>query len=45
MQQSELARLLSVHHSIICKYDRDEVKPSIDVVKNIAVALDTTVGY
>lgn len=24
---------------------RDEVKPSIDVVKNIAAALETTVGY
>ena len=45
ISQSELARLLSVHHSIIGKYERDEVKPSIDVVKNIAAALDTTVGY
>jgi transcriptional regulator with XRE-family HTH domain len=44
-QKSELARQLSVHHSIIGKYERDEVKPSIDVVKNIAAALDTTVGY
>jgi len=34
-----------VHHSIIGKYERDEVKPSIDVVKKIAEALDTTVGY
>ncbi|WP_369127539.1 helix-turn-helix domain-containing protein [Terrimonas pollutisoli] len=33
ISQSELARLLSVHHSIIGKYERDEVKPSIDVVK------------
>ncbi len=45
ISQSELARLLSVHHSIIGKYERDEVKPSIDVVKNMAAALDTTVGY
>jgi len=43
--QSELARQLNVHHSIIGKYERDEVKPTIDVVKNIAAALDTTVGY
>ena len=34
-----------MHHSIIGKYERDEVKPTIDVVKNIAAALDTTVGY
>ena len=45
MSQSELARKLAVHHSIIGKYERDEVKPTIDVVKNIASALDTTVGY
>jgi transcriptional regulator with XRE-family HTH domain len=45
ISQSELARLLSVYHSIIGKYERDEVKPSIDVVKNIVAALDTTVGY
>jgi transcriptional regulator with XRE-family HTH domain len=45
MNQSELARQLGVHHSIIGKYERDEVKPTIDVVKNIAAALDTTVGY
>ena len=45
ISQSELARKLGVHHSIIGKYERDEVKPTIDVVKNIAAALDTTVGY
>lgn len=45
INQSELARRLNVHHSIIGKYEREEVKPTIDVVKNIAAALDTTVGY
>ncbi|RAJ83326.1 helix-turn-helix protein [Chitinophaga dinghuensis] len=34
-----------MHHSIIGKYERDEVKPTIDVVKNIANVLDTTVGF
>ncbi|MBI4647117.1 MAG: helix-turn-helix transcriptional regulator [Bacteroidia bacterium] len=43
--QAELARQLGVHHSIIGKYERDEVKPSIEVVKKIAQVLDTTVGY
>jgi ribosome-binding protein aMBF1 (putative translation factor) len=33
LSQSELARQLDTHHSIIGKYERDEVKPSIDVVK------------
>jgi transcriptional regulator with XRE-family HTH domain len=27
------------------KYERDEVKPTIDVVKKLADVLDTTVGY
>lgn len=43
--QAELSRQLGVHHSIIGKYERDEVKPTIDVVKKIAQVLDTTVGY
>ena len=43
--QSALARKLEIHHSIIGKYERDEVKPSIDVVRHLATALDTTVGY
>ena len=41
----ELARQLDTHHSIIGKYERDEVKPSIDVVKKITGLLGTTVGY
>ena len=45
LSQSELARQLDTHHSIIGKYERDEVKPSIDVVKKIAGLLGTTVGY
>lgn len=45
LSQSELARRLQIHHSIIGKYERDEVKPTIDVVKNIASVLGTTVGY
>jgi transcriptional regulator with XRE-family HTH domain len=43
--QNELAKAIEVHHSIIGKYERDEVKPSIDVVKKMAEALDTTAGY
>ena len=43
--QSELARLLNTNHSIIGKYERDEVKPTIDVVKKLADSLDTTAGY
>lgn len=45
LSQSELARQLGTNHSIIGKYERDEVKPTVDVVKKIASILDTTVGY
>ncbi|MCW3787913.1 helix-turn-helix domain-containing protein [Plebeiibacterium sediminum] len=45
LSQNELVKLIEAHHSIIGKYERDEVKPSIDVVKKIANFLDTTVGY
>jgi transcriptional regulator with XRE-family HTH domain len=45
ISQSELAKSLNTNHSIIGKYERDEVAPSIDVVKKLADALDTTVGY
>ena len=43
--QAALARQINSHHSIIGKYERDEVKPTIDVVKKLAEVLDTTVGY
>jgi transcriptional regulator with XRE-family HTH domain len=43
--QAELARQIEVHHSIIGKYERDEVKPSIDVVKKIAITLNATISF
>lgn len=43
--QSRLAKEVGVHHSIIGRYERDEAKPTIDIVKRIAQALRTTVGY
>ena len=45
LSQSELAKLLNTNHSIIGKYERDEVKPTIDVVKRLADELVTTVGF
>ncbi len=45
ISQNELAKLIDTHHSMIGKYERDDVKPSIDVVKKIAEVLSTTVGY
>jgi transcriptional regulator with XRE-family HTH domain len=43
--QSKLANEVGVHQSIIGRYEREEAKPTIDVVINLAKALDTTVGY
>lgn len=45
ISQSELAKLLGTNHSIIGKYERDEVKPTIDVVRKLADHLSTNVGY
>ncbi len=45
LSQSKLAHELGLHHSIIGRYERDEAKPTIDVVKGMAKALNTTVGY
>ena len=45
LSQTELAKQIDTYHSIIGKYERDEVKPTIDVVKKLADVLDTTVGY
>lgn len=43
--QSQLAKMLSTNHSVIGKYERDEVIPSIEVVKKLAKLIDTTVAY
>jgi transcriptional regulator with XRE-family HTH domain len=45
VSQSELAKMLNTNHSIIGKYERDEVKPSIDVVKKLAEVLETTAAF
>lgn len=40
-----LVKPISSHHSIIGKYERDEVKPTVDVIKKLAEVLDTTISY
>lgn len=45
LSQSELAQVLKTNHSLISKYERDDVKPTIDVVKKLASVLDTSVSY
>ena len=45
LSQRELANLLSTSYSVIGKYERDEMSPSIKAAQSIAKLIDTTVGY
>jgi transcriptional regulator with XRE-family HTH domain len=45
LSQQDLAKLIGSVHTVIGRYERDEMKPSIDVVKKLADELGTTVGY
>lgn len=45
LSQQELGGALQTTYSVIGKYERDEMKPSIDVAVKLANALGTTVGY
>lgn len=45
LSQQELAKLMNTSYTVIGKYERDEMIPSIEVAKNLAKFLDTTVGY
>ncbi len=43
--QTDLAKQLNTSVSVISRYERDEMNPSIDTAKKLADLLDTTVGY
>jgi transcriptional regulator with XRE-family HTH domain len=45
LSQKELARLLNTSHSVIGKYEREEMTPSIEVAVKLANLLDTTIAY
>lgn len=45
LSQTELAKMLSTSVSVISRYERDEMNPSIDTAKKLADLLETTVGY
>jgi transcriptional regulator with XRE-family HTH domain len=45
LSQGELAAQLKTSVSVISRYERDEMTPSIDAAKKLAELLDTTVGY
>lgn len=45
LSQKELAEIFNTSHTTIGKYERDEMIPSIEAAKKLAVILDTSVGY
>ena len=45
LSQTKLAKKLNTSVSVISRYERDEMTPSVEVAKKIANLLDTTVGY
>jgi transcriptional regulator with XRE-family HTH domain len=45
LSQAELGKLSGINGDIIGKYERDEMKPSIDTAKKLADALDVTLDY
>lgn len=45
LSQKGLAEIFKTSHTTIGKYERDEMVPSIEAAKKLALILDTTVGY
>lgn len=45
MSQEELAKMLGVHSPIVGRYERGEVKPSVEVAAKIAEALGVSLDY
>jgi len=45
LSQSELGKRASTSGDLIGRYERDEVKPSIDVIMRIADALEVSIDY
>jgi transcriptional regulator with XRE-family HTH domain len=45
LSQTGLAKQLNTSVSVISRYERDEMTPSIDTAKKLAALLETTVGY
>jgi transcriptional regulator with XRE-family HTH domain len=45
LSQDELAKMVGTSGPIVGRYERDEMKPSIDVAKKISDALQVTIDY
>jgi transcriptional regulator with XRE-family HTH domain len=45
ISQAELGKLAGINGDIVGKYERDEMKPSIETAKKLADALDVSLDY
>ena len=45
MSQDDLAKKVVVHGAVIGRYERDEVKPSIEVASKIADVLEVSIDF
>jgi len=45
MSQDEVGKLVGVHGAVIGRYEREEVKPSIEMAKHLAEALEVSLDY
>lgn len=45
LSQTDLAKKMDTSVSVISRYERDEMNPSIDTAKKLAELLNTSVGY
>jgi transcriptional regulator with XRE-family HTH domain len=45
ISQDELAKKIGAHAPIIGRYERDEVKPSVEIAAKIAEALEVSLDY
>lgn len=45
LSQDELGKRVDVHGAVIGRYERDEVKPSIEMAKALAEVLEVSLDY
>jgi transcriptional regulator with XRE-family HTH domain len=45
ISQEELAKQVGVHTNVMGRYERDEVKPSIDIAMKLAEALEVSLDF
>lgn len=45
ISQTELASQLGIHKNVLGRYERDEVKPSVEIARKIADILEVSLDY